>query len=532
MTKEEAEQLRAANAALRAENAALKEELAAVNRRLDALVGFAASQNQQLSELADMLRRRLQRAPKPASEPPDDGPEDDPPSGGVAVDPDPVHELDLKQRPSRGRGRKKGDKRSRSGRNQLPQHLPVDEERHRPDVCTHCGSGRLLARDWEVTEKLDIIKEHVRRRQIRREVRVCTCCNKTTTAGMPPMPRPRAGYTCAFLAWLVFHKFVLLVPLDRIRRVLASQGIELSMGTLVSLIEWAADLLGPIDGQHWKERKAGAWLALDGTGLKTMVDWLPTTWLGNLDIFTRDTLAVYQFSMTKHGDELALKLAGFEGTVLCDAESRNGAALGEGCIEANCNAHPRRKFRDAERAQPKLAKEAGAFLTRMYAVETHARRRGLVGDDLLALRQNKTRPIVERFRTWLKKAEPDLLPTDPLGKAVRYYLNHFDALTRFVDDANLPIDNNRSERGFQNHAKLRLNSLFAGSPEGAHRWALILGVVETATRVGVDVFAYLIWVFERRGTWKKRFGMAADQLTPAAYKKQAREEAQARASAA
>lgn len=189
-----------------------------------------------------------------------------------------------------------------------------------------------------------------------------------------------------------------------------------------------------------------------------------------------------------------------------------------GIRRANCNAHPRRAFRDAEAQQPVLAKEAGQFLTRMYAVERRAQTEGIQGADLLALRRAQTRPIVDAFKEWLEEHQA-LLPSDPLGKAIRYYLTHFADLTRFVDDAEIPIDNNRSERAFQDHARLRLNSLFAGSGEGGRRWALLLGVVTTAQRHDLDVQAYLTWMFERRGTRKREYGFTATELTPAAYKK-------------
>jgi hypothetical protein len=137
---------------------------------------------------------------------------------------------------------------------------------------------------------------------------------------------------------------------------------------------------------------------------------------------------------------------------------------------------------------------------------------------LLALRKSETRPIVDAFKGWLEQHQ-GLLPSDLLGKAIRYYLKHFDDLTRFVDDPEIPIDNNQSERAFQDHARLRLNSLFAGSGEGGRRWAILLGVVTTAQRHDLDVQAYLTWMFERRGTRKREYGLTAAQLTPAAYKK-------------
>ncbi len=101
------------------------------------------------------------------------------------------------------------------------------------------------------------------------------------------------------------------------------------------------------------------------------------------------------------------------------------------------------------------------------------------------------RPIASDFARWLAAVEPTLLPSDPLAAAVRYYRNHWAALTRFIDDARVPIDNSPTEREFQNVAKLRLNMLFAGSTEGAHRACVLLGIVATCRAIGVPAQAYL-----------------------------------------
>ena len=128
--------------------------------------------------------------------------------------------------------------------------------------------------------------------------------------------------------------------------------------------------------------------------------------------------------------------------------------------------------------------------------------------------------MLKRFKQWLEGVvERISLPSDPVRKIAKYYLKHFAELTRFVDDpASLPLDNNAAEREFQRHAKLRQASLFAGSPEGGHRWAVLLGVVRTAQKCDLDVLAYLTWMFERRGSHRKEFGMTAAELTPAAYR--------------
>ena len=115
--------------------------------------------------------------------------------------------------------------------------------------------------------------------------------------------------------------------------------------------------------------------------------------------------------------------------------------------------------------------------------------------------------------------EPTLLPSEPLAAAVGYYTRHGDALFRFVDDPDVPIDNSPTEREFQTVAKLRLNMLFAGSTEGAHRACILLGIVATCRAIGVPAQAYLAWAFERLGTHRDVFALPVDQLTPAAFKR-------------
>jgi hypothetical protein len=132
-------------------------------------------------------------------------------------------------------------------------------------------------------------------------------------------------------------------------------------------------------------------------------------------------------------------------------------------------------------------------------------------------RQGFIRPIAANFERWLDAVEPALVPSDPLMTAVRYYKNHRAALFRFIDDPDVLIDNSPTEREFQNVAKLRLNMLFAGSTERAHRACVLLGIVATCRAVGVPVQAYLAWAFERLGTHRDIFGLRLDEMTPKAF---------------
>jgi hypothetical protein len=326
--------------------------------------------------------------------------------------------------------------------------------------------------------------------------------------------------TCEWLAWLVMTKFSLLVPLDRTRRDLKQRGIPMAMGSLVSFIERAADLLAPIDALHWKQLLASAWMATDGTGLKVLVPGLPEAHDGYIELYRNLSCAVFQYAATKASEDLEAKLKPFCGTLTADAEHRlNGVYLDGRVIEAGCNAHGVRKFEDAEATQPTLAAEGRAFLSAMYLHENEAQRLGLVGDALVEHRRRLIGPLAEQLKKWCAAVAPSLLPSEPLMVAVRYYERHHKALFRFIDDGNVPIDNSPTEREFQNVAKLRLNVLFAGSTEGAHRACVLLGIVATCRTVGVPVQAYLSWAFERLGTHRDLFGLALEDMTPAAFKK-------------
>jgi transposase len=411
--------------------------------------------------------------------------------------------------------------RRTGGRRPPPEHLPTTTEHHEACTCHACGH-RTLKRDVLETPVYSVVPTHLRRRVIRRERTLCANpdCGKPTTAPMPPMPCRRALYDSSFLAWLMVQKFVLLVPLDRTRELLATKGVYIAMGTLVHLVDLAAKLLDTIDGEHLKQLKASPYLCFDGTGLKTLVVGQAKAWDGYLEVFTREHISVFQFSMTKHADGLEARLKGFEGVLVCDAESRNQAGS-PGILSAFCNAHVVRDLKKAEKVQPVLAKEGRRILDELYAVERDAEKAGLTDDARAALRKARAGPILERWRAWLVEVKNgDLPPSDPVRKVAAYYLRHWDNLTRYVDRGDLPIDNNQAEREFQRHAKLRYASLFAGSPEGGHRWATIFGVVRTAQKCGVDVQAYLTWVFDRRGTHRKQFGLPASALTPTAYREQ------------
>jgi hypothetical protein len=490
---------------------ALQRENVELRGQVSQLVEQLAKLNERVAELLAIAQRKHRKPPV-----------ERPPAAPPSVEGDAQRAFeDRPQAPAKPDEEPKPKSLAKpTGRNKVPSHLEAEEHAFRPDACSHCGSASLDAAEELLEVKLHVVKEHQRRREVRRMTCRCRSCGGRTTPRSLPAPYDRSKVTCEWLAWLVYQKFVLLTPLDRIRRDLAERGVPMAMSTLVSLIERAADQLATVDGHHWRKLLASSWMATDGTGLKVLIPKLPVAHNGYIELYRNDELAVFQYEADKSSDSVVSKLAPFVGTLTADAEHRFNAVYASGrVIEAGCNAHGRRKFRDAEDTQPTLAKEGGAFIAAMYGEEEKAQAAGLVGDALRRYRQRHIRPLADDFMKWISAVEPTLLPSEPLMAAVRYYKNHGDALFRFIDDPEVPIDNSPTERAFQNVAKLRLNMLFAGSTEGAHRACILLGIAGTCRAIGVPVQAYLTWAFERLGTHRDVFGLGVEDITPGAFKR-------------
>ena len=494
---------------------ALRKENAEQRRQIAQLIAELAKLNERVAELLAVAQRKQRKAPAPA-------PAAAAPPAAPVVGEEARRAFEERPKAPEKHVQQRSPKKKAkpTGRKPIPDHLEAEEHELRPDACAACGGSALDVVDQLIEEKLHVVKEHQRRRVVRRYTCRCRACGERTTLRSLPAPYKRSKVTCEWLAWFVYQKFWLLTPLDRIRRDLAARGIPIAMSTLVTFVERAADLLSGIDGLHWKQLLASSWMATDGTGLKVIIPELPVAHNGYLEIYRNHDVAVFQYEPDKGGDTVATKLRPFCGTLTADAEHRFNDVYASGrVLEGGCNAHGRRYFRDAEATQPVLAVEGGAFLGAIYGEEEKAQQLGLTGDALREHRQRNMRPIVRDFDRWRDAVLPTLLPSEPLAAAIRYYKNHHDALFRFIDDPLVAIDNSPTEREFQNVAKLRLNMLFAGSTEGAHRACVLLGIIATCRAQGVPAQAYLAWAFERLGTHRAVFDLPLDAITPAAFKK-------------
>jgi hypothetical protein len=130
-----------------------------------------------------------------------------------------------------------------------------------------------------------------------------------------------------------------------------------------------------------------------------------------------------------------------------------------------------------------------ARIKQLYAVEDESR--GLPPELRRRSRQDRSKPFVEALGPWLKQSLASVPKGGKIGEALAYGINHWDGLTRYLDDGRIEIDSNTVERSIRGLALNRKNALFAGHDLGAENWATITSLVETCKLNAVDPLAWI-----------------------------------------
>lgn len=142
------------------------------------------------------------------------------------------------------------------------------------------------------------------------------------------------------------------------------------------------------------------------------------------------------------------------------------------------------------------------MIAKLYEIEREARE--LQPEARWRLRQLRSRPVVDALHAWLTEQRQRLASADVTAKAIDYSLSNWRALTRYLADGNVPIDNNAAENAVRPLCVGRKNWLFVGSQQAGERAAVVLSLIESAKLNGHDPWAYLKDVFERLPTLQQR----------------------------
>jgi transposase len=406
-------------------------------------------------------------------------------------------EMDSGETPVRAHRRKRP-----TGRRPLPPHLPrqvvlVDV----PESEKQCGCGRQKERIGEdVTEKLEYTPASFSIVATTRPKYACPSCHEgVVQATAPPQAVEKSVAGEGLLAQVVVSKYVDHLPLYRQEQIYLRQGVDLPRTTLCEWIGAVATTLAPIGEQLRREVTACDYLQTDDTPVTILTEQGGSIkgriWV-YLDPIGRQV--VFDATATHERDGPAAFLAAFEGKLHADAYKGYDERYATGrVLEIGCWAHARRHVVDAFPTAPEAALLI-ALIKELYEIERAGA--DVSPDARLALRQDQSVAVLARIDEVRQALTKTVLPKSPLGGALGYIHNQWQALNRFVEDGRLYIDNNGAENQLRVVAVGRKNWLFAGSLDGARRAALLYSLVQSCKLAGVEPFHYLKDVLLRVAT--------------------------------
>ena len=210
---------------------------------------------------------------------------------------------------------------------------------------------------------------------------------------------------------------------------------------------------------------------------------------------------IYDFCESRSGEHNRQFLGDWRGALLTDDYSGYKSTYTHGVTEVGCMAHARRKFFDLfENNKSPMAKQAMEFIGQLYEIEREVKE--LSCEERLAIRQTRSKPVAQLMYKWLMAHRPQISDGSAGAKAMDYTIKRWTALTRFLDEGQLPIDNNLIENAIRPIALGRNNWLFAGSLRAGKRSAAIMSLIQSAKMNGHDPYLYLKDVLERLPTHK------------------------------
>ena len=428
----------------------------------------------------------------------------------------------------------KRPRRRKGGRNRIPESVPREPERVRvPEEersCPSCGSERVVV-GLDASEVLEIVPLRFKVVRYEREKRACPKCPDAGLVVAPPGEKvwDRALAGPQLLGQLVTSKYEDHVPLARLRTMYRRMGVDIAVSTLAAWTARVALDLEPLWKALWTEVLASHVVQTDASGLKVLDrDHEDGIVAGTMWCYVGDRNRVV-FRYTEDGKGASgpwTALAGRTGYVQADAASVFDA-LYDGreadAVEVGCWAHVRRRFVKLMEKDPRAA-HAVELIGKMYRVEQLADLKELDAAQRRSLRQQQSRSVLTRLKAWLEKTVAGENPKSDLRAAARYPLNHWTALTRFLDDGVLALDNNLCELPIRSLAVGRRNWLFAGSHAGARNAAILYSLMRTCARNGVEPDVWLADVLRKLAAGWPESRVA--ELLPHHWREQAEQQAE------
>lgn len=359
----------------------------------------------------------------------------------------------------------------REAREQLEQMTTLHAVPEAQRKCPSCNSTALRrlgdgkeSTVFEYQPARFIAHRHVR------ETLTCPCGEYVTTAPVQEKWTEKSQYASSFVAHLVTAKCADSIPLYRLEKEYQRVGVPVSRSTMTDLFHRAAAQLAPLAARLVALIRTADVVHADETSQKVMAEEkCRTGYIWTFRTRAPEPLITYVFAPSRSGETPSALLGGTSGALVVDGYTGYNAVTSvNGRTRVGCHAHVRRYFHEALESSPEAIR-ALELIRELYRVEAFALEAGLSGTlKHLELRKEKSTPIRVELKAWLDANEGQHPPKSPLGVAIRYTLNQWDTLGRFLEDARIPLDNNPAEAALRRIALGR---------NYAERWIMRSGAV-------------------------------------------------------
>ena len=401
------------------------------------------------------------------------------------------------------------DAAPRPRRQPAVQVLETVTERLEPaeKVCPHCGQAKCEI-GCEKSERFEYVPAKIIRHEILRPKLACPCGQGgVSIAALPPTVVAQGQPGPGLVAHVLLTKFDDHVPLHRQQQQFARLGVNFPPSTLGDWVKQGATWLQALVRAMKADLLRGDYLQVDETPVRVLDPEVPGRCAtGYLWVAGRPGGDVIFEFHPGRGKEYGAQLLGdFRGYLQRDGYGVYSSLARDhpGLAPVGCWAHARRKFVEALEERPGDAEPLVTELRKLYLIERHARDEELTPEQRRQLRTELSAPILTAFKPRLEALLPGCLPQSPLAKAIKYALNEWEPLTRYLADGRLEIDNNLTENAIRPSAVGKKNWLFIGHPEAGWRSAVIYSVIVSCRRRGIDPWAYLRDVLQRLPAMKQ-----------------------------
>ena len=386
------------------------------------------------------------------------------------------------------------NRKSHPGRMKLPEHLRRETTILQPDI----DITNLKKIGEEVTEILEwmpgelFVKQYIRPKYV---VPVSETNTTIITASLPNRIVEKSMAGEGLMTQIIADKYVYHIPFHRQSQHYQRLGVTIPQSTMCSSAALILDQLLTLYEFHKTRVLASYYLHADETTIRVLDRDKPgATHQGYYWLYhnSKEKIVLFDYRKGRSREGPNDILKDFKGFLQTDGYvAYEDFEKREGITVLNCMAHARRKFVDALQNDKNRCEHVLTLFQELYAIERKAKQEALSAEAILALRQEKSVPVLKELREWMIAEYPKVLPSSVIGKAIAYSLKRWEKLCVYATDGRLCIDNNPVENEVRPVAIGRKNYLFAGSHDAAQRAAMIYSLLATCRLHNINPYEWL-----------------------------------------